>query len=99
MDTTRRQELADYLKKLFGRPIKDRAVRSITANPPFHGLPTVHIEVGQFCSGMEPETPVEQVLAIFESESYLVVTPTRGNGEGLPYIFPRSTIVDVKYED
>lgn len=99
MDAIRRQELAEYLKKLFGRPIKDKIVRSITANPPFHGLPTVHIEVGQLCTGMEPETPTEEVLAIFESESYLVVTASRGNGEGLPYIFPRSTIVDVKYEE
>jgi len=99
MEPSHRQELIDYLKKMFGRPIRDKVVRSITANPPFHGLPTIHIAVGQYCSGMEPGAPTEEILAIFESESYLVVTPTRGNGEGLPYIFPRNTIVDVQYEE
>jgi hypothetical protein len=36
------------------------------------------------------------VVAIFESVSYLVCTPDRGAGEGLPYFFTRNEVREVE---
>jgi hypothetical protein len=52
----------------------------------------MRIEVGRTYSELEPGSPLEKVLAIFESVSFLVCTERRGIAEGLPYFFAREDV-------
>lgn len=42
--------------------------------------------------------PNEKVIAIFESEQYLVVTPHKGELKGTVYLFPAQEVVSVEKE-
>lgn len=88
-----------YLRSTSRTPIKDRRIRAITVNPSIHSLPKMRIEVGRPCSTLEPGAPPETVLAIFESASFLVVTPTRGAGDGSPYYFSREDVRRIEYDE
>jgi len=99
MDQDERERIRLYLQKLFGKPVSSKRVASISANPPYHGVPTLHISEGVYCADMEPGQPSLPILAIFESVSYLVVSPGRGDGQGMPFIFPKTTITHVKYAE
>jgi hypothetical protein len=96
MDDTERQQIADYLAKLLNRPVRDKRIKAITVNPLHHGLPKRRIEVDQHYADLEPGAPSQEVIAIFESDSFLVCTPERGAGEGLPYIFTRQEVKGVE---
>ena len=93
--TPSHQEIADYLEKLFGKPVSRKPIRRIEVNPPFHGQGRRYVTVGERCSELEPGAPAETVLAIFESMSYLVCTAERGAGKGMPYIFTRDAVLRV----
>jgi hypothetical protein len=88
-----------YLEKLFGQKIEKKKIKSITVNPLYHGQNRRTIVVGKTYSDLEPNASSEQVLAIFESKSYLVCTAERGALQGMPYIFTRDTILSVEEEE
>jgi len=96
MDERERQRIAEYLTKLVSRPIRDKRIKAIVVNPLHHGLPKRRIEVGQSYADLEPGAPSQRVIAIFESDSFLVCTPERGAGDGLPYIFTRQEVKSVE---
>ena len=96
IDKINREEIRLYLEQLFGQPVEDDLFISITVNPPYHGQNQRTINVGQVVDSLEPGSPAEEILAIFESRSFLVVTPSRGAGSGMPYIFPRHTIISIQ---
>ena len=59
--------------------------------------------VTEICVGEEAstdlfDTPSEPVLAIFESNAYLVITPNRGGLRGLPYLFGHEQVLSVERE-
>jgi hypothetical protein len=84
--------IKEYLESLTGQKVLDKKIRALGVNPPYHGQPKKLIEVGKYYSELEPGAPSEQVIAILESKSFCVCTPTRGAGNGMPYIFTRDTV-------
>ncbi len=95
IDDKRYLEIKNYLEKTLGHPIKDKKIAAIGVNPLYHGQSRRVIEVGHFYTDLEPESPSEEVIAIFETKLFCVVTEKRGGGEGLPYFFTRETVYDV----
>ncbi len=59
----------------------------------------MRIIVGQWYENLEPESPLEKVIAIFESTVFLVCTPQRGGEKGMPYFFHRQDVQKVEYEE
>ena len=91
-----REGIKEYLEGVVLGKIRDRKIKSIRVNMTYGNFPHVVIEVGKYYSGLEPDAPYEQVVAIFESESFLVCTRERGAGGGLPYYFVRENVREVK---
>jgi len=94
-----RQRILEYLNATSKSPVKKRRVRAITVNPASRWLPKIRIEVGRRYADLEPGAPVEEVLAIFESVSFLVCTKTRGAGVGAPFFFSREDVRKIEYDD
>ncbi|MCK5125689.1 MAG: hypothetical protein KAR42_05495 [candidate division Zixibacteria bacterium] len=89
------QRIKQYLEETLGHPIKSKRIAAIGVNPLYHGQNKRTIQVGSHYADLEPDSPSEQVIAIFETKLFCVVTEGRGNGEGLPYLFTRETVYDV----
>lgn len=90
-----RKRIAEYLEGVVLGKIRDRKIKSIRVNMTYRNQPHVVIEVGKQYSNLEPDAPLEQVVAIFESDSFLVCTHQRGAGQGLPYYFVRENVREV----
>jgi hypothetical protein len=87
-----RDEIQAYLETNFEISIKERRIKAITVNPTQQALPPLDIAVGRKCANLEPAAPPELVLAIFDATTFLVCTPDRGAGRGLPYFFAREDV-------
>lgn len=90
------EHLRAYLAKTLNAPVYDKRIRAITVNPMSRFQPPMRIEVGRRCAHLEPEAPVEEVVAIMESKLFLVITKTRGYFEGMPYFFVRPDVKNVE---
>jgi hypothetical protein len=84
------------LEKLTRSKIRNKKIKSITVNPAHHSLPPMTITVGEKCKNLEPDSPAEEVLAIFEASAFLVCTENRGIDKGLPYFFVRADVRKVE---
>ena len=89
----------EYVQEGSRAPVKEKRIRAITVNPAYRWQPKIRIEVGRYYSNLEPDAPREQVIAIFESASFLVCTPSRGGGRGVPYFFSREDVRQVELEN
>jgi len=94
-----RIEILAYLNATSKTPVKATRIRAITVNPASHRLPKLRIEVGGRYAGLEEGASSEEVLAIFESVSFLVCTQSRGAGVGAPYYFGREDVRKVEFEE
>jgi len=75
--------------------IRPRRIRAIRVNPTSQLLPPLFIEVGKVCRNLEAGAPPEEVLAIFESSTFLVITRSRGLNNNLPYFFSKEDVHEV----
>ncbi|MFH1687533.1 MAG: hypothetical protein ABIE70_08435 [bacterium] len=96
MDQLERENIRRRLQKLVNQPVNDPGIKAITVNPLYHGSSRMRVTVGSVCANLEPGAPPQEVLAIFESMSFLVVTAVRGATSGLPYIFTRQEVKNVE---
>ncbi|MEW5925114.1 MAG: hypothetical protein AB1746_14105 [Candidatus Zixiibacteriota bacterium] len=80
------------LEKRLNIKIKKWRIKALTVIPANRQIPNMRIEVGQIYKNLEPNTPSEEVLAIFESVSFLVCAKNRGIDSGLPYFFAREDV-------
>jgi hypothetical protein len=87
-----RLKIQAYLEGVVLGEIRDRKIKSIRVNMSYKRQPYLIIEVGKHYSDLEPGAPNQQVVAIFESDSFLVCTRERGAGQGLPYYFIRDNV-------
>lgn len=87
--------IREYLEKLLKLKIRDRKIKSIRVNPRNRWQPQMQIEVGQSYQGLEPDSPSDEIIAIFETTVFCVCSRTRGGGKGMPYIFHRDDVIEV----
>jgi hypothetical protein len=90
-----RLKIQAYLEETVLGKIRDRKIKSIRVNMSYRRQPYLIIEVGKYYSDLEDGAPNQQVVAIFESDSFLVCTRERGAGQGLPYYFIRDNVRQV----
>lgn len=89
--------LKEYIARTTNQKVRDKKIRALGVNPLYHGQPKRLLEVGQVYSDLEPGTPSERIVAIFEIQTlFCVCTPSRGAGEGLPYFFTRESVYRVE---
>jgi hypothetical protein len=88
-------DIKAYLEKFLGHKISNRRIAAIGVNPLYHGQAKRLIEVGRVYADLEPGSPADQVVAIFETKLFCVCTANRGAGQGMPYMFTRDTVYDV----
>jgi len=89
--------ISQRLEKLMRVKIKPNRVKSIYVNSSSHWQPRMTIEVGGWYANLESDSPREQVVAIFEATLFLVCTAERGLTSGMPYLFQRQDVREVKY--
>ena len=87
-----RLKIQAYLEGSVLGKVRDRKIKSIRVNMSYGRQPYLTIEVDKYYSDLEPGAPNQQVIAIFESDSFLVCTRERGAGQGLPYYFIRENV-------
>ena len=92
-----REALIKHAEDVTGWQVKDTGINSIVVNDRELAITDVRIAEGDRLSPLLSETPNELVLAILESDTYLVVTPTRGGISGMPYLFGLPQVSDVEY--
>jgi len=90
------EEIKEYLEYFVEGRVRNRKIKSIRVLMSYKGLPSITIQVGKYYDGLDPGSPREQILAIFESESFLAVTRSRGALVGPPFYFVRQNVRDVK---
>jgi hypothetical protein len=83
------------LEEMFGERVSNRSIRALRVNSGYRWQPPLHVEVGQYCASLTPNGPPEEIVAIFESRSFLVCTPDHGAKNGSPFIFTRADVKQV----
>lgn len=86
------ETIRDHLETLYPGKIRAKRIRAIKVISSYHWQPPLLIEVGKSYRGLEPDSPLDKVIAIFESDSFLVCTEKRGGGTGIPYYFSRTDV-------
>lgn len=84
-----------------GWAVRDRNILSLTISQPNRGPQTgsFRIRAGKLLPRGEGDIPYERVLAIFESNAYLVITWNRGGFRGMPYLYGGNEVIGVELGD
>ncbi len=90
-----------FAEQVTGWPVKDTNIKKIKVHT-FSGRIRRRVD-SDICVGEELDCnlsnmPHEPVLAIFESNEYLVVTPNSGNSKGTVYLFRPEEVVGIERE-
>jgi hypothetical protein len=99
LENKKLNELKERLEQKMGVKIRPNKIIAITVNPASHSLPKMHIVIGREYKNLEPDAPLEQVLAIFEATTFIVCTQNRGVEKGIPYFFAREDVRKVEVMD
>ena len=91
-------DLKERLEKMLRAPIKPRRIAALRVNSAQHWQPPMWVKVGEICKHLEPDSPGELVLAIFESTTFVVCTPEHGPGGQAPHFFSREDVRQVVLE-
>jgi len=97
MDIKKIEELRRQLEKKMRIKIKPKLIRKIYVNPASHLIPPLDIEIGKIVKNLEPDAPPEEIIAIFDSTTFLVCTQSRGIDQPLPYFFAREDVLKVEF--
>ena len=89
------EDLKAWLGSQLKPPIKKRRIKAIKVNAAYRWQPPLYIEVGNTCAHLEPDGGPEDIIAIFESTTFLVVTPDHGFKKGFPYFFAKEDVHQV----
>lgn len=92
-------QLRENLEKRYRKKISKRRVKAIRVNSSYHWQPPLRIEIGKSCANLTQDGPLEHVVVIYESNSFLVCTLENGVDSGRPHIFWRGDIKEVVYDD
>jgi hypothetical protein len=89
------EELRLNLDRQLKPAIRKRRIKAIKVNSAYRWQPPLFIEVGKECAHLQPEGSPELIVAIFESSTFVVVTPDHGYKKGLPYFFAKEDVQQV----
>jgi len=92
----RREKIRADLEKSLGVAVRKKPIKSIGVNPRQRSIPKMIIEVGSKYRDLEPGSPQEEIIAIFESTLFCVCTESRGTGGNPPYYFLREDVFSVE---
>ena len=87
--------LRDRLEKGMNVKIRPKKIEAIHVNSASHWQPPLYIKVGEKCANLEKDSLPENIIAIFESITFLVCTPDRGIDNNLPYFFAKEDVTQV----
>ncbi len=89
------EELRQKLDAELKPEVKKRRIKAIRVNSAYRWQPPLWIEVGHEVGYLEKDGPPELIVAIYESTTFLVVTPEHGYEEGLPHFFAKEDVHQV----
>jgi len=89
------ETLRRKLEDMYGERVSGRKIQALRVNSGYRWQPPLYIEVGSYCANLTPDGPPEEIVAIFESRSFLVCTPEHGVKSGSPLIFTRADVKQV----
>jgi hypothetical protein len=89
------EALRRKLEVMYGERVSGRRIQALRVNSGYRWQPPLYIEVGSSCANLTPDGPPEEIVAIYESRSFLVCTPEHGLNCGSPLIFTRADVKQV----
>ena len=92
-------EIRQYLEKLIGARVLKRKIKTLGVRSKYRWQADMKIKIGKYYSKLEPNSPKEQILAIFESSVFCVCTAERGMKKGMPYLFNKEDVYLVEEID
>ena len=93
------EQLRQDLEKRYRNKISKRRVKAIRVNSSYRWQPPLYIEIGKSCANLSQDGPLEHVVVIYESSSFMVGTLENGVDSGRPHIFYRGDVKEVVYDD
>jgi len=97
-----REGIRKFVEETMGGKVKSREIKAIWVQPRSEHkriYDDIKIEVGEYLDNRMSDTPNEKVMAIFESNTFLVCTPNRGVLRGIPYLYGKEEVYKVEEMD
>jgi len=97
-----RHEIKKFVEKNMYWKITSKEIKAIWVHPRSEHkriYDDIKIEVGEYLDNRMSDTPNEKVMAIFESNTFLVCTPNRGVLRGMPYLYGKEEVYKVEEMD
>ena len=93
-----REDIRKFAEKTTGWTVSNRRIKAIWVHPhpSHHKIYNVKIEIGKYLDSRMSDTPNEEVMAIFESNAFLVCTPNRGVLQGMPYLYGKEEVYELE---
>ena len=97
-----REGIRKFVEETMGGKVNSREIKAIWAHPRsghkrIYG--DIKIKVGNYLDNRMSDTPNEKVMAIFESNTFLVCTPNKGVLRGMPYLYGKEEVYKVEEMD
>ena len=93
-----REGIRKFVEENMGK-VNSREIKAIWIHPRFEHKrihDDIKIEVGKHLDSRISDTPNEKVMAIFESNAFLVCTHNRGALRGIPYLYGKEEVYKVE---
>ena len=97
-----REGIRKFVEETMGGKVNGREIKAIWVHPRSEHkriYDDIKIEVGKYLDNRMSDTPNEKVMAIFESNTFLVCTPNRGVLRGMPYLYGKEEVYKVEEMD
>jgi len=97
-----REGIRKFVEQTMGGKVSNREIKAIWVHPRSEHKridDDIKIEVGKYLDNRMSDTPNEKVMAIFESNTFLVCTPNRGVLRGMPYLYGKEEVYKVEEMD
>jgi hypothetical protein len=94
-----KESFRQFAEQTTGWKVKDTNIKKIVVSKFSNASKkdvVVDISVETISNSNLFDTSSEPILAIFESNTYLVVTPNRGGLRGAPYLFGHDQVISVE---
>ena len=93
-----REGMRKFAEETLGWKVSKKKIKAIWVYPKgrYDDIGKLKIEVGKLIDSRMTDTPNENVMAIFESNAYLVCTFNRGGARGAPYLYGKEEVFEIE---